>query len=128
VPLGGSSAEGIASYVCATLELKQQLAELDVEPQHLIVGVGSGGTYTGLLLGQLNIPTSYRVVGVSVSRSRDYLLDKIPEFAREAGSKLHLSRFPQREDVLVHDEYIGASYGALTPAAKRSAWWPAPKG
>ena len=120
VPLGGSSAAGIASYVCATLELQQQLAELDVEPQHLVLGVGSGGTYTGLLLGQLNIPTPYRVTGISVSRTRDYLLDKIPEFAREAGSELHLSRFPQREDVLVHDEYIGASYGALTSACNEA--------
>lgn len=120
VPLGGSSPEGIASYVCATLELKQQLAELDVEPQHLVVGVGSGGTFTGLLLGQLNIQTPYRVIGISVSRTRDYLLDKIPEFAREAGTELQLSRFPQRNDVLVHDEYIGASYGALTSSCSEA--------
>jgi D-cysteine desulfhydrase/L-cysteate sulfo-lyase len=114
VPLGGSSAEGIAAYICATLELQQQLAELNIEPQHLVVGVGSGGTYTGLLLGQMNLQAGYRVTGISVSRTREYLLDKIPEFAREAGTELQLNRFPQREDVFVHDEYVGESYGALT--------------
>lgn len=114
VPLGASSAEGVAAYVCATLELQQQLAELDIEPQHLIVGVGSGGTYTGLLLGQMNLQAGYRVTGISVSRTREYLLDKIPEFAREAGSELQLSHLPRRQDVFVHDEYIGQSYGALT--------------
>ncbi|HEY2418333.1 MAG TPA: D-cysteine desulfhydrase family protein [Steroidobacteraceae bacterium] len=114
VPLGGSSAEGIASYVCATLELKQQLAALEIEPQHLIVGVGSGGTHVGLLLGQMNLQTSYRVTGISVSRARDYLLSKIPEVAREAAADLDLHRVPQGQDVVVHDDYIGDSYGALT--------------
>ncbi len=114
VPLGGSSAEGIASYVCATLELNQQLAELEIEPQHLVVGVGSGGTFTGLLLGQMNMQTSYRVTGISVSRTREFLLDKIPEFAREAAADLSLANFPQERDVLVHDDYVGKSYGALT--------------
>jgi D-cysteine desulfhydrase family pyridoxal phosphate-dependent enzyme len=114
VPLGASSAEGVAAYVCATGELQRQLAELKVEPQHLLVGVGSGGTYTGLLLGQMNLEAGYRVTGISVSRTREYLLDKIPQFAREAGTELQLSRLPGRADVFVHDEYVGPSYGALT--------------
>jgi D-cysteine desulfhydrase family pyridoxal phosphate-dependent enzyme len=120
VPLGGSSAEGIAGYVCATLEIKQQLAEFGIEPQHLIVGIGSGGTYTGLLLGQMNIETSYRVTGISVSRTRDYLLEKIPEFARDAAAELQLRHSPKVEDVLVHDGYIGESYGALTASCSEA--------
>jgi D-cysteine desulfhydrase/L-cysteate sulfo-lyase len=120
VPLGASSAEGVAAYICATLELQQQLAELDIKPQHLIVGVGSGGTYTGLLLGQMNLQAGYRVTGISVSRTRAYLLDKIPEFAGEAGAELQLSLLPHRQDVFVHDEYVGPSYGALTPACSEA--------
>jgi len=120
VPLGGSSAEGIASYVCATLELKQQLAALDVRPQHLIVGVGSGGTYTGLLLGQLNLQLPYRVTGISVSRTREYLLEKIPEIAREAAVALQLERAPERADVVIYDDYIGESYGVLTASCSEA--------
>jgi D-cysteine desulfhydrase family pyridoxal phosphate-dependent enzyme len=120
IPLGASSAEGIASYVCATLELKRQLVELDIEPQHLIVGIGSGGTYTGLLLGQLNLEIPYRVTGISVSRTRDYLVEKVPEIAREAAAELRLSRSPERTDVTVYDDYIGASYGALTESCSEA--------
>ncbi len=120
VPLGASSAEGVAAYICATLELQQQLAERDIEPHHLIVGIGSGGTYTGLLLGQMNLQAGYRVTGISVSRTREYLLDKIPEFAREAGAELQLTRLPRREDVLVQDQYIGQCYGALTPGCSEA--------
>jgi D-cysteine desulfhydrase/L-cysteate sulfo-lyase len=114
VPLGGSGAEGIAGYICASLELKKQLADRNLAPQRLVVGIGSGGTYSGLVLGQMNLGMSYRVTGISVSRTREYLLDKIPEFAREAAGELNLSHSPEAGDVEVYDEYIGESYGALT--------------
>ena len=114
VPLGGSGAEGIAAYLCATVELQKQLAERNLTANRLVVGVGSAGTYTGLLLGAINVRTGYRVTGISVSRARDYLLEKIPEFAREAANALGLEHYPDARDVDIHDEYVGESYGALT--------------
>jgi D-cysteine desulfhydrase/L-cysteate sulfo-lyase len=120
VPLGGSGPEGIAGYVCASLELKQQLAALNLAPQRLVVGVGSGGTYSGLVLGQMNLGMSYRVTGISVSRTREYLVDKIPEFAREAAAELNLTHSPEAADVEVYDEYIGDSYGALTDSCSEA--------
>jgi D-cysteine desulfhydrase family pyridoxal phosphate-dependent enzyme len=120
VSLGGSGPEGIAAYVCASLELKEQLASRNVAPQRLVVGVGSGGTYSGLVLGQMNLGMSYRVTGISVSRTREFLVDKIPEFAREAAAELGLSHSPQAADVEVYDEYIGDSYGALTDSCSEA--------
>jgi len=78
VPLGGSGAEGIAAYLCATVELQQQLAEQRINANRLVVGIGSAGTYTGLLLGAINSHTGYRITGISVSRGRDYVIEKIP--------------------------------------------------
>lgn len=114
VPLGGSGAEGIAAYLCATVELQQQLAERKLTASRVVVGVGSAGTYTGLLLGALNVRTGYRVTGISVSRARHYLVEKIPEFTREAAATLGLERAADVQDVDVYDEYVGESYGALT--------------
>lgn len=114
VPLGGSGTEGIAAYIGATLELRKQLAEQAITANRLVVGVGSAGTYTGLLLGAINARATYRVTGISVSRGRDYLVEKIPEFAREAADALGLDLAPTVDDVDVYDEYVGESYGVLT--------------
>ena len=120
VPLGGSGPEGIAGYVTATDELLTQLAELDLQPSRLYVAVGSGGTFSGLVLGALNQGAPYQVVGISVSRSRDHLLEHIPVSAAAAADALGLSRRPTASDLYVDDAYIGAAYGAMTEGCRNA--------
>jgi D-cysteine desulfhydrase/L-cysteate sulfo-lyase len=114
VPLGGSGPEGMAGYVNATDELMSQLTELQIRPSRLYVAVGSGGTYSGLILGALNRNAPYQVIGISVSRSRDYLLEHIPPAAAAAADKLGLDRRPTADDMRLDDAFIGAGYGSMT--------------
>ena len=118
VPLGASSTEGMASYVSATHEIMAQLHETRVRPDYLVVAVGSGGTYAGLLLGALNLPVPYRVLGISVSRSVDYLREKIPAEAAAAAARLGLERSPNAADVRVYDAYVGDGYGAMSAGCR----------
>jgi D-cysteine desulfhydrase/L-cysteate sulfo-lyase len=120
VPLGGSGPEGIASYVSATEELLGQLAERSLRPSHLYVAVGSGGTYSGLLLGALNLGASYQVVGISVSRSRGYLLEQLPAAAAAAAAALGLQRAPASGELHVEDGYIGEGYGVITQGCREA--------
>jgi D-cysteine desulfhydrase/L-cysteate sulfo-lyase len=114
MPLGGSTPEGMAGYVLATAEIMEQCGEAGIVPRRLYVAVGSGGTYCGLLLGALNASTSYDVVGVSVSRSAEYLREKIPLETSTASAVLGLQRAPVARDLHIEDRYVGAEYGALT--------------
>jgi D-cysteine desulfhydrase family pyridoxal phosphate-dependent enzyme len=114
MPLGGSTPEGMAGYVLATAEILGQCSEAGIAPCRLYVAVGSGGTYCGLLLGALNASASYDVVGVSVSRSAEYLREKIPLETGTASSVLGLKRSPVARDLQIEDRYVGAEYGALT--------------
>ena len=120
VPLGGSGPEGMAGYVSATQELLAQLSELELQPSRLYVPVGSGGTFSGLLLGALNQGATYQVVGISVSRSRDYLLEQLPIAAAAAAESLGLARRPLASDLCVDDSYIGAGYGAMTEGCRNA--------
>ena len=120
IPLGGSGPEGMAGYVNATEELMLQLAEMNVRPSRLYVAVGSGGTYSGLILGALNQRAPYQVVGISVSRSREYLLEQIPLAAATAADALGLAYAPVASDLFVDDAYIGAGYGALTEGCRKA--------
>jgi D-cysteine desulfhydrase family pyridoxal phosphate-dependent enzyme len=118
VPLGGSGPEGMAGYVNATEELLQQLADLKLQPSLLYVAMGSGGTFSGLLLGALNQRAPYQVVGISVSRTREYLLEQIPAAAAAAADALGLERRPSSTDLRVDDGYIGAGYGVMTEGCR----------
>jgi D-cysteine desulfhydrase/L-cysteate sulfo-lyase len=120
VPLGGSGPEGMAGYVSATQELLAQLSERELQPSRLYVPVGSGGTFSGLLLGALNQGAPYQVVGISVSRSRDYLLEQLPIAAAAAAESLGLARRPRASDLCVDDSYIGAGYGAMTEGCRNA--------
>ena len=120
VPLGGSGPEGMAGYVSATQELLAQLSELELQPSRLYVPVGSGGTFSGLVLGALNQGATYQVVGISVSRSRDYLLEQLPIAAAAAAESLGLARRPRASDLCVDDSYIGTGYGAMTEGCRNA--------
>jgi D-cysteine desulfhydrase/L-cysteate sulfo-lyase len=117
MPLGGSGPEGMAGYVNAALEMQVQFEAVGIGcPDHLVVAVGSGGTYAGLLLGALNTPLGYTPIGISVSRTADYLLDKILESAVQAATVLGLEHAPRADQLHIYDDYIGAGYGAMTDA------------
>ncbi|WP_051277816.1 D-cysteine desulfhydrase family protein [Solimonas flava] len=114
VPLGGSGPEGMAGYVNATHEMLTQFDELGIRPDYLAVPIGSGGTYSGLMLGALNLEAPYRVLGISVSRTREFLLEKVPVEAAVAAERIGLERVPTADDLLIRDEYLGAGYGEPT--------------
>ena len=120
VPLGGSSPEGMAGYVAATDELKRQLAARGIEPDRLFVAIGSGGTYSGLVLGAIDSAVGYEVAGISVSRNREYLMDKIPENIRHGAELLDLKPVSGDISLSLYDDYIGEGYGALTDACKEA--------
>ena len=114
---GGSSPEGMAGYLNATLEMVDQFSEHAIEPSRVFVAVGSGSTYGGLVLGSMNVDPSYEVVGISVSRTSDYLNDKIPQLTSDAIGLLGLDKAPEVGDLSTYDEYVGEGYGELTDGA-----------
>lgn len=120
VPLGGSSPEGMAGYLEATKELAAQLAAKGITPSRLYVPIGSGGTYTGLVLGATNYRTCWQVTGVSVSRTREYLLEHIPPAAAAAADAFGIPSVPGKSDLCIEDGYVGAGYGSMTEGCREA--------
>jgi D-cysteine desulfhydrase family pyridoxal phosphate-dependent enzyme len=120
VPLGGSGPEGMAGYVTGTEELLTQLREMQLQPSRLYVAIGSGGTFCGLVLGALNRPASYQVVGISVSRTQKFLLEQLPGAAATAARSLGLERAPEAQDLWIEDAYVGPGYGTMTEGCRKA--------
>ena len=102
-------------YVAGALELAQQLRDKGVEARHLVLAVGSGGTYAGLLLGfrLAGIPT--RVWGVSVNIAAPRLREMIAHHMREAARLLNVTSPVRHEEVDITDAHVGPGYGMPTP-------------
>ena len=109
IPVGGASTLGVAAYALAIDELR---AQLDRDPDWIVVADGSGGTHAGLLAG-LGAASPTRVLGVDVGTRPD-LDARIPELAADAATSL--GRGAPNATVIVDHDHIGDGYGELSAA------------
>lgn len=109
---GGRAALG---YVAAALELAAQLKDRDLDPGHLVLAVGSGGTQAGLLLGLRLAGCRTRVLGVSVNIAAPVLRRMIAEHIRGAARLLQIAAPVRDNEIEVTDAHVGPGYGIPTP-------------
>ena len=111
-----SGALSAIGYVHAAVELAEQLRGARERCDHLVLAVGSGGTYAGLLLGLRLAGMRCHVLGVSVNvpaeDHRRRILGKIRGAAEILGSAVTV----RDDDVDITDAYIGSGYGVPTAA------------
>lgn len=122
LPAGGSSPVGALGYVETALEIAAQVAEGSMpEPATVVTAVGSGGTAAGLALGLRIAGLRTRVLGVVVNDSFrldavtiSRLANKTAALMRTRGAAVTTEIGP--DDLTASDQWMGATYGASTPA------------
>jgi D-cysteine desulfhydrase len=124
VPTGGSSPVGTLGYVNAGLELAEQVAAGALpEPAAVVVPLGSGGTVAGLVAGLRLAGLRSEVVAVRVTDLLPPSPRMLAGLANRALAMLtRLDAGVPRLDLgpeafLVRSDWLGAGYGAVTPAA-----------
>lgn len=120
VPVGGSlvggdmdKPYGAVGYVEAFAEMLEQASGEGFVPDYVVHSTGSGGTQAGLLVGAKALTDECRVLGISASDLKRPISKDVLEIARTADETLGLKLGIEPEDVIVHDEYLGAGYGAV---------------
>lgn len=114
VPVGGSNALGVIGYARAAFEIAEQASEAGFTPAAVVSASGSGGTQAGLVLGARALGDPFQVHGVSVRTPAGPQSQAVARLAT-AGAELVAEQPFEPGDIQVHDAYIGAGYGALTP-------------
>jgi D-cysteine desulfhydrase family pyridoxal phosphate-dependent enzyme len=125
IPVGGSNAVGAAAYAQAFEELWDQMraqgAGYDpVEFDRVLFASGSGGTQAGLIIGAKACGYGGQVLGISVSRTRELLREKVSVLLEPTAAGLGLDLTFSPEDVQVNDDYLGGGYGVLTEAEREA--------
>jgi D-cysteine desulfhydrase len=115
VPRGGATALGASAYTLAADELATQLDAVGLQPERIVVAVGSGATIAGLLAGAL--PGC--LVGAVVSRPLDETRANVIQLA--AGAAALLGRPTPLADRLTLVDAREGGFGAVTPTTRAAA-------
>lgn len=125
-PIGGSLTEGsmvqplgALGYVNAALELLEQARNRNLRIDSIVLATGSGGMHAGLLVGAKLLSPNLRVVGISVSESREQMQKLVAQIAKRtleefeavSGNSILLTA----DDIQVFD-YVRAGYGIIDAA------------
>jgi D-cysteine desulfhydrase family pyridoxal phosphate-dependent enzyme len=119
VPVGGSNALGVIGYARAAFEIADQATAAGFTPTAVVCATGSGGTQAGLVLGARALGDPFEVRGISVRTAAGPQSDAVARLA-SAGAELVGETPFEPGAIHVHDAYIGAGYGALTPESREA--------
>jgi 1-aminocyclopropane-1-carboxylate deaminase/D-cysteine desulfhydrase-like pyridoxal-dependent ACC family enzyme len=106
-----------ASYVIAALELDVQCDEAGIDPDWVYIA-GANMTPAGLIAGLRMLGRRARLVSVSPIRWDEDRATDILRIARAVAAKLDVDVSLSEDDLIVEDDYIGESYGIVTPEGR----------
>jgi D-cysteine desulfhydrase len=115
IPEGASNGIGAFGYYNAMLEIAQQEKELGVNFDAIIIAVGSGGTFAGLLLGKKALSHKSEIYGINVGSDKTYfencILEIFNESCKIAGAEFSINK----NEINILDGYVGRGYALSTP-------------
>ncbi|CAH3188099.1 unnamed protein product, partial [Porites evermanni] len=107
IEIGGSSYTGMFGYLTAFQEMIEQNVLEDYDD--IVVTVGSGGTASGIAIGNYLTGSKLKCHAVNVSDNAAYFYNKINEDLRRGGVDV------KAEDIIdIIDGYKGGGYGVST--------------
>lgn len=115
IPEGASNGIGTFGYAATIKELTTQEQELGFTFNKIVVAVGSGGTYAGLLLGAKLHGQEREIYGVNVCDDAEYFTNRIEKTLAEAQGYLAEKVQIERREIRIMDGYVGPGYGLNNP-------------
>lgn len=107
IPMGASDYIGNLGYIDCLKEIRDSAIPFD----KIIVPVGSGGTYAGLLLGAKLYLPDVKIIGFNVRLKSDYFADYILKIANQTIEHYDLGIEIHQSDIQIIDGYVGEGYG-----------------
>jgi D-cysteine desulfhydrase len=110
IPEGASNELGAIGYAAAINEISRQLDDIELEIDYIICAVGSGGTHSGLLLGQKLYQKNFQIIGFNVCDDEAYFVEKINRISHQAIQRCGIDVEVKEQDIQIIDGYVGEGY------------------
>lgn len=127
IPMGGSTATGIAGFARAWFELLDQCDEAGIQPAAVIHASSTGGTHGGLLAGRALRPGP-DIHAIGVAKTSDELGATARGLANELLARWNADADVPSTGVNVHDDFAGVGYGQPTKQGDEAIRWAARRG
>lgn len=95
------------------MELKDQLAAMDLQPDAIVFASSSGGTQAGLTLGAKIIGFTGDVMGISIDQTKTgdaSFLAILESLVNETAKRIDSDLVMKETDFLLNCDYLGAGY------------------
>ncbi|AJY75558.1 D-cysteine desulfhydrase family protein [Paenibacillus beijingensis] len=119
IPEGASNGIGSFGYYTALREIVEQEKELGVHFDAIVVAVGSGGTYAGLLLASKTLHYKADIIGINVCDDEYYFRHVIDSILQDSGRYLQEDIAYAKQDFHIIDGYVGQGYGISSPEVRQ---------
>lgn len=127
VPIGASDGTGLWGYIAACDELKVDFAREQINPKHIVVATGSGGTQGGLTVGAGLFDLNATVWGINVCDDEQYFLNKvrhdIDQWQQWYADYVDPAFRITADQVRVIDGYVGAGYAQASAEVFDTIKW-----
>ncbi len=110
LPEGASNGIGSFGYLDAYHEIVEQEKEMGIHFDAIVLTVGSGGTFTGLFVGNRLDEKNRDVVGINISASADHFRNVIAEIVEDMKNYAEIPFSVNPQDVYIIDGYQGLGY------------------
>ncbi len=118
-----AAALGAVGYAGCVLETAAQLFTTRQRATHLVTATGSGGTLAGLALGARLFGADFRVVGITIRETAEWLRRAVPAIANEAAELIGTSVRISADDFSIIEGYIGSGYPEPTAEGDEAIRW-----
>jgi L-cysteate sulfo-lyase len=119
-PIGGSLPEasmskpwGAMGYVNAFMEIAEQAASRNIKVDAVVFATGSGSTHAGLLVGAKLLSPQTKIIGISVSETKETMARYVRTIAESSFDLLGETSEVHDEDIIVLEDYLKEGYGIL---------------
>ncbi|MBD3407741.1 MAG: pyridoxal-phosphate dependent enzyme [Candidatus Lokiarchaeota archaeon] len=110
IPAGGSTPLGCLGYISAMEELKDQMISKEIDFDKIIVPVGTGGTYAGMILGAYVNDIEADIIGISALYEEDVAERHITDIINRMKTEYPDIVGNAKPKINIDDRYLGTGY------------------
>lgn len=115
IPYGGSNPIGVYGFIEAMNELKKQMDEIKIQFDHIVFASSSGGTHSGIILGNEIYQVGSNLIGIEIDKAEDDepYIDRLLKLLNLSSEFCGCKKIFTKEDIVLRKEYLGDGYGVV---------------